>query len=337
MACHYKPYHLHYDETFLDLEKGSMKKSNETGKSALIIMDVQKDFLVGGSMSILYGKRDAEVRTKMMINNINSIIKSEKIDYHIYVQDAHKENHISFASSHEGYKMFQVIDAENPAEKGSTVQYILYPTHCVIPMYSTSSCGIEFADDLLVPLSFTENKNKNSTIPSNIVQNKTFNDKLEKKSFVFNKGETSDNESFSAFKNYYCKNTGLHKCLIDKGISRLYICGLATDFGVWWTAADASSYFNKNTKQRVFDVSVIWDSCLPVPGNINSIEYSTDPSHFIGIKSKHHDVLQQPKYSENVQSVADALIKPDPSFNKWVDVFLTPYGVKAIKTDTLIE
>lgn len=332
MACHYKPYHLHYAETFLDFEKDSMRKSDETGKSALIIMDVQKDFLVGGSMSILHGKRDAEIRTKMMINNINSIIKSEKIDYHIYVQDAHMENHVSFASSHEGYKMFQVLDSENPIEKGSTVQYILYPTHCVIPMYSTSSCGIEFADDLLVPLSFTENKIARN--PSNTVQDKSFNDKLEKKSFVINKGESLDSESFSAFKNYYCKDTGLHKCLIDKGVTKLYICGLATDFGVWWTAADASSYLNKNTKEKVFDVSVVWDSCLPVPGNINSVEYSTDPS--IGTKSKHNKAIQQPKYSGDVQSVADALIKPDPSFNKWVDVFLTPYGVKAIKTDTII-
>ena len=64
MTCHYKPYHLHYQKKVMDVK-------NNRDKSALLIVNVQKAFLPGGSLSILHGERDAISKAKMMINNIN--------------------------------------------------------------------------------------------------------------------------------------------------------------------------------------------------------------------------------------------------------------------------
>lgn len=400
MACHYKPYHLHYAETAVELDPASITKLTQN-KSALIIVDVQKDFLPGGSMSILNRHADAAFKVKMMIANINDLIKSGKFDYHIYVQDSHPEKHVTFASSHKDCAPFQIIteavevvdtpldlypdmggvavmsgmhsasipvqmsmpmfypltpvtypflpvDPLNPGVQ--LVEFLTYPEHCRQPICSTSSCGIEFAADLLVPSSFADD----CCNPCNKCVDADLNKILEAKSFVLNVGETKETESFSAFKNYYAKETGLCKSLIDKGITKIYVCGVALDFGVWWAAADASSYRIRPASAaaasttastgtgttptalpgmlaKLFDVSVVWDASLPVPSSTSTAEYGTDPS----IKSKHNEVLRT-KYKTEVQSVFDGLMKTDPRSNRWVEVFLQPYSIKASSTADLL-
>jgi len=394
MACHYKPYHLHYAETAVDLDPASITKLKQN-KSALIIVDVQKDFLPGGSMSILNKHANAASKVKMMIRNINDLIRSGKFDYHVYVQDSHPEKHITFSSSHKDCAPFQIIteavevvdnpldlypgmsgmpgmsmpipvqmpismpmfypltpitypflpvDPLNPLNPGmQLVEFLTYPEHCRQPICSTSSCGIEFAADLLIPSSFADD----CCNPCNKCVDADLNKILEAKSFVLNIGETKETESFSAFKNYYAKETGLCKSLIDKGVTKIYVCGVALDFGVWWAAADASSYVVKPagaaastttpaaaasaTLAKLFDVSVVWDASLPVPSSTSTVEYSTDPS----IKSKHNEVLRT-KYKTEVQSVFDGLMKTDPRSNRWVEVFLQPYSIKASSTADLL-
>jgi len=67
---------------------------------ALIIVDIQNDFLLGGSLEVANA------------NDIIELINSIQIRYELVVatQDWHPSNHKSFASQHLGYKVFSEIE-----------------------------------------------------------------------------------------------------------------------------------------------------------------------------------------------------------------------------------
>lgn len=81
---------------------------------ALVILDVQNDFLPGGSLEVNNGDR--------VIPVINSLI--EKFDLVVATQDWHPSNHLSFASNHEGKEPFEVIQLKD-------MEQVLWPDHCV--------------------------------------------------------------------------------------------------------------------------------------------------------------------------------------------------------------
>ena len=65
----------------------------------LIIIDVQNDFIPGGSLAVPEGDK--------IIPLINSI--QDKFDLVVASQDWHPEDHISFASNNPGKKIFDQI------------------------------------------------------------------------------------------------------------------------------------------------------------------------------------------------------------------------------------
>jgi nicotinamidase/pyrazinamidase len=81
---------------------------------ALLVIDMQNDFLPGGSLAVERG------------NEIISVINSLQPQFELVVatQDWHPQNHKSFASNHHGKKMFEVIALKN-------AQQVLWPDHCV--------------------------------------------------------------------------------------------------------------------------------------------------------------------------------------------------------------
>jgi len=81
---------------------------------ALIIVDVQYDFLPGGTLEVKNGDR--------VIPVINSL--SEKFDLVVATQDWHPSNHMSFASNHEDKEPFEVIQLKD-------MEQVLWPDHCV--------------------------------------------------------------------------------------------------------------------------------------------------------------------------------------------------------------
>ncbi len=93
---------------------------------ALIITDVQNDFLPGGALAVEGGDR--------IIPVINKI--QDKFDLLVATQDWHPKNHGSFASNHEGKNVF------DKTELGGLEQ-ILWPDHCV-----QNTKGAEFHPDL---------------------------------------------------------------------------------------------------------------------------------------------------------------------------------------------
>src|SRR5256885_4255589 len=114
-------------------------------------------------------------------------------------QDWHPAGHLSFASSHAGTKAFDSIELPYGPQ-------VLWPDHCV-----QGTRGAQFASALHVPQA----------------------------EFIVRKGFRRTLGSYSAF----CEAdgttlTGLAGYLRERGITRVFLAGLATDFCVACTAVD---------------------------------------------------------------------------------------------------
>ncbi len=95
-------------------------------KKALVLVDIQNDFLPGGALAVPDG--DA------IIPLINALIP--KFDIVVATQDYHPADHGSFAKNHDGKAIGEIIDLNG-------LQQILWPIHCV-----QGAKGSDFAADL---------------------------------------------------------------------------------------------------------------------------------------------------------------------------------------------
>jgi nicotinamidase/pyrazinamidase len=138
----------------------------------------------------------------------------------VLTQDWHTEGHISFASSHSGKKPFEMVTL-------TYGQQVLWPDHCV---QGTDGAAI----------------NKDIAIPH--------------AQLIIRKGFHKDVDSYSAFLEADRKTeTGLAGYLKGRGIKRVFVAGLATDFCVAWSALDARKFG--------FDAAVIEDACRGIDVN----------------------------------------------------------------------
>ncbi len=92
----------------------------------LIVIDIQNDFIPGGSLAVPGGDE--------IVALINGL--QEKFDLVIATQDWHPENHASFAANHSGKKEFEIIQLNG-------LDQVLWPVHCV-----QNSRGAEFHPEL---------------------------------------------------------------------------------------------------------------------------------------------------------------------------------------------
>lgn len=93
---------------------------------ALILVDIQNDFIPGGALPVPEGDQIIPVVNKLM----------PAFDLVVATQDWHPANHGSFASNHPGKKIYDVIELNG-------LQQILWPDHCV-----QGSKGADFAPGL---------------------------------------------------------------------------------------------------------------------------------------------------------------------------------------------
>lgn len=93
---------------------------------ALILIDIQNDFIPGGSLAVPKGDEIIPVVNRLQ----------EKFDLVVATQDWHPKNHISFASNQNGKDPFDKIELEE-------MEQILWPDHCL-----QNSKGAEFHPDL---------------------------------------------------------------------------------------------------------------------------------------------------------------------------------------------
>lgn len=158
-------------------------------EDALIVVDIQYDFLPGGSLAVAGGDE--------IIEPINGL--APRFENVIQTQDWHPPGHASFASTYRGAKPYQITELPYG-------QQVLWPDHCVIGTH-----GAQFSALLDIPHVQT----------------------------IIRKGYRETIDSYSGFmENDHKTRTGLAGYLRERGLKRLYICGLATDFCVAWTAED---------------------------------------------------------------------------------------------------
>jgi nicotinamidase-related amidase len=132
----------------------------------------------------------------------------------IMTQDWHSSDHLSFASSHPGMQPLARVELSYGSQ-------ILWPDHCV-----RGTRGAEFHPTL----------------------------NLTRCELIIRKGYRREIDSYSAFfENDRQTPTGLAGYLRDRGLGRLFIVGLATDFCVAYSALDA--------RRLGLEVTVIEDAC----------------------------------------------------------------------------
>jgi nicotinamidase/pyrazinamidase len=135
----------------------------------------------------------------------------------VLTQDWHPAGHASFASSHPGKSPYEVI----------TMPYgpqVLWPEHCV-----QGSHDAALHKDLQLPQA----------------------------QLIIRKGFHPQVDSYSAFMEAdRITTTGLAAYLQARGLRKAYICGLATDFCVAWTALDA--------RAAGLEALVIEDACRAI-------------------------------------------------------------------------
>lgn len=132
-------------------------------------------------------------------------------------QDWHPPGHQSFASSHPGRQPFETIEVSYGTQ-------VLWPDHCV-----QGTGGADFHTDL--DLTCAE--------------------------LIVRKGYRTAIDSYSAFfENDRVTPTGLCGYLKERGFKRLYLCGLATDYCVNYSALDAV--------RAGFEALVVEDACRAI-------------------------------------------------------------------------
>jgi len=94
--------------------------------NALLLVDIQNDFLPDGSLPVPEGDEIIPVVNRLQ----------DYFDIIVATQDWHPEDHGSFASSHEGRQPGEKVELDG-------VEQILWPDHCV-----QDSEGAELADGL---------------------------------------------------------------------------------------------------------------------------------------------------------------------------------------------
>ncbi len=135
----------------------------------------------------------------------------------VFTQDWHPANHMSFASQHEGKDPFSLTEMRYGPQ-------VLWPDHCII--------GSEGA---------------------------AFHPKLDTRTadLVIRKGFRCEIDSYSAFfENDHETPTGLEGYLRTRGVERVALVGLATDFCVNYSAVDAA--------RLGFKVTVIESLCRAI-------------------------------------------------------------------------
>jgi nicotinamidase/pyrazinamidase len=153
---------------------------------------------------------------------------------HAFVtQDWHPPGHTSFASAHPGKQPYDTISLPYGEQ-------VLWPDHGIA---GTPSAAIHPALD------------------------------QSRVEVVIRKGFHPGIDSYSAFfENDHRTPTGLEGWLRQRGFTRLFLCGLATDFCVAWSAEDAA--------RLGFEVVVIEDACrgigLPVRDGRTTIDEARD-------------------------------------------------------------
>lgn len=198
-------------------------RGHVAGKRALLVVDVQYCFLPDGDLPVPQGHQ--------VIPVINELKHGGNFDLVVFTQDWHPPGHVSFSTAHrpsgldvvelnytvegnlchhEDLYPGQTASCSSPEDVGYTVQQRLWPDHCVI-----GSPASRLHEDL----EFDEEKD-----------------------ILVKKGTDPHIDSYSSFYDVgRFQQTDLDYILKSRGVSHVYVVGLALDYCVLWSALDAQS------------------------------------------------------------------------------------------------
>jgi nicotinamidase/pyrazinamidase len=179
-------------------------------RSALLVVDLQPDFIPGGALPVGGGDEIVSPIADLMVAGLFELI--------VAAQDWHPRDHVSFASNYRGRNAFERIELYGHEQ-------ILWPDHCI-----QGTAGAELHPGM----------------------------PWARAAAIIRKATDAAIDSYSALRNNWDAKgnrppTGLAGYLKNRGVKQIFICGLARDFCVRWTAEDAV--------QEGFQVNVIWDLC----------------------------------------------------------------------------
>lgn len=182
-------------------------------RAALILVDVQPDFMPGGALACHEGEA--------IVPGIDRLLRSRVFRHVVATQDWHPRGHVSFASSHPGRAPFEQIALYGQPQT-------LWPDHCV-----QGSPGAELHPGI-----------DGAALDA-----------------VIRKGSDPRVDSYSGFRENHGPHgarpsTGLAGWLHERGVDEVFVCGLARDICVLWTAQDAV--------ELGFRASLLWDLSRPV-------------------------------------------------------------------------
>ncbi|KAK0730904.1 nicotinamidase [Lasiosphaeris hirsuta] len=173
-------------------------------RPALIVVDMQEDFCPpNGSLAVTDGRA--------IVPLINTLLALPSLVLRIGTRDWHPPNHVSFASNHASARPFidttTIVNPHNPSEQYRTR---LWPVHCV-----ADTPGAALVPEL----------------------------DAARLDAVIDKGTDPRVEMYSAFYDPLCaprvSDTGLADALRKARVTHVYVVGLAGDYCVRSTAADA--------------------------------------------------------------------------------------------------
>ncbi|CEP07808.1 hypothetical protein [Parasitella parasitica] len=97
-------------------------------KIALILVDIQNDFLERGSLAV--------ADSNSILQRVNSLIRQVKTKNGLVIatKDWHPQNHVSFASNNADKQVFETKEIEYDGIKGLQV---MWPDHCVQNTYGS--------------------------------------------------------------------------------------------------------------------------------------------------------------------------------------------------------
>jgi nicotinamidase/pyrazinamidase len=157
----------------------------------------------------------------------------------VLTQDWHPPGHISFAVGHPGKAPFETITLPHGEQ-------VLWPTHCV-----QGTRGAALHHDIDIPQA----------------------------NLIIRKGCNPGIDSYSAFLEAdRTTKTGLDGYFSSRGITDLYLCCLATDFCVAWSAEDARRFG--------FNATIIEDACRAIDLN-KSLSLAWDRLAAAGVDRAH--------------------------------------------------
>ncbi len=164
-----------------------------------------------------------------------------RFEHIVVTQDWHPANHLSFASAHPGKKPYEQIALSYGPQT-------LWPDHCV-----QGTPGAELHPALHLPQA----------------------------ELILRKGFRREIDSYSAFfENDHATPTGLAGYLRERGLTRVFLAGLAYDFCVGYSALDA--------RRLGLEAVVIRDACraIDLNGSVRKMDAEFEKSGVVLAKSE---------------------------------------------------